>query len=195
MKKISYVGMVPLLLLILLKELVMPTEANDTAQPERRVVVDFLRDADLTGWEIEDDVVMGGRSQGVFKLNEEGHAVFSGVVSLENNGGFSSLQWYFPPMDVTAYTTALLRVKGDGKAYQFRVESEPGLRHNYVYTFATSGEWETIEVPLAEMYAEHHGNRLDLPNYPGKILSQIRFLIANGEAETFTLLIDRIELK
>jgi hypothetical protein len=165
------------------------------AESEPLLVFDFHKDADLAGWEIEDDVVMGGRSQGVLKLNDEGHAVFSGAVSLENDGGFSSLQWYFPPMDVSAYTTALLRVKGDGKNYQFRVESEPGLHHNYVYTFATSGEWETIEVPLKEMYAEHHGNRLDLPNYPGKILSQIRFLIANGEAENFELLIDRIELK
>jgi len=93
------------------------------------------------------------------------------------------------------YTSAVLRVKGDGKSYQFRVESTPGLKHNYVYEFATSGEWEIIEIPLSGMYAEHHGNRLDLPNYPGKILSHVRFLIANGQAETFELLIDRIELK
>jgi NADH dehydrogenase [ubiquinone] 1 alpha subcomplex assembly factor 1 len=195
MKKLSYVRLISILVLSLHGELVLPSKASDTVQSERRVVFDFHQGADVVGWEIEDDGVMGGMSRGAFTVNGEGHAVFSGEVSLENNGGFSSLQWYFPPMDVSAYTSALLRVKGDGKTYQFRVESTPGLRHNYVYEFSTSGAWETIEIPLSKMYAEHHGNRLDLPNYPGKILSHVRFLIANGQAETFELLIDRIELK
>jgi hypothetical protein len=39
------------------------------------------------------------------------------------------------------------------------------------------------------------GDRLDLPNYPGKKLAQIQLLIGNNVAETFLLEIDKIWLK
>jgi len=166
----------------------------DTADAEL-VVYDFTIEADLSDWEVEDDIVMGGRSLGKFKINEEGNGLFTGDVSLENGGGFSSIQRYIKPIPVTSYRYAILRIKGDGKSYQFRVESSRDERHNYVYSFPTSGEWETITVPFADMYPEFHGDRLDLPNYPGETMSQIRFLVANNLAESFRLEIDRVSLR
>ena len=58
-------------------------------------IFDFNKKADITNWTIVDDVVMGGRSSGNFYLNKEGNGVFEGRVSLENNGGFSSLRYDF----------------------------------------------------------------------------------------------------
>mgnify|MGYP001794145454 CR=1 FL=1 len=58
---------------------------------------DFKKDSSLAGWSIVDDVVMGGRSAGHFKINREGHGEFYGTVSLENNGGFSSVRYAFDP--------------------------------------------------------------------------------------------------
>lgn len=52
----------------------------------------FTSSTDIKTWYIVDDVVMGGRSSGTFTLNEDGHGVFAGNVSLENNGGFSSVR-------------------------------------------------------------------------------------------------------
>lgn len=172
-----------------------PVLAGDTLEVPERVLFDFRREPDRERWQVEDDVVMGGRSQGDFYVDGEGNGIFSGVVSLENDGGFSSVQAYFEPIDVSAYRVAVLRVKGDGKRYQFRVESVPGERHSYIHHFQTSGEWETIEIPLADMVPMHHGNRLDLPNYPGKTMSHARFMIANGQAEAFRLEIDRVSLR
>ena len=51
-------------------------------------IFDFNKEANIEGWRIVNDVVMGGRSSSNFKLNTEGHGCFSGAVSLENNGGF-----------------------------------------------------------------------------------------------------------
>ena len=48
---------------------------------------------------------MGGRSDGNFNLNKEGFAVFHGEVSLENNGGFSSLRYQFPEKDISGGST------------------------------------------------------------------------------------------
>ena len=158
-------------------------------------IVDFSKDSNLRGWEVEDDVVMGGRSKGMFSVNPEGHAVFSGNVSLENNGGFSSVQYYFDPLDVTPYRAAHIRLKGDGKRYQFIVKSAETDRHHYVYEFRTGNDWETVEIPLAEMYPAYRGKRLDIPDYPGRTMAQIRFLIANKKPESFSLEIDKIWLE
>ena len=59
------------------------------------LLFDFSTESDLNNWQVVDDVVMGGRSDGQFSLNEQGHGVFEGRVSLENNGGFSSVRHRF----------------------------------------------------------------------------------------------------
>ncbi|MGY8883923.1 MAG: CIA30 family protein, partial [Flavobacteriales bacterium] len=57
------------------------------------IIFDFNLKSDLKKWTIVDDVVMGGRSSGNFRLNDDGHGVFEGEISLENNGGFSSVRY------------------------------------------------------------------------------------------------------
>ena len=176
-------------------------EENASAKQEvslhsgQLVIVDFRKGMDLSGWEVEDDVIMGGRSQGTFSINDDGHAVFSGYVSLDNYGGFSSVQYYFVPIDVSRYRSAYLRLKGDVKRYQFLVASERNQRHYYVYDFQTSHEWQTIRVPLVEMYPVYRGDRLPIPNYSGQTMAMVRFLIGNKKPESFRLEIDRIWLE
>ena len=171
------------------------TQAPDSRPPDEMMLFDFSNSTAAGGWRVEDDVVMGGVSRGRFFINDAGNGVFSGNVSLENNGGFSSVQHDFDPIDVSAYSTAMIRLKGDGKRYQFRVESDRRERHAYVYTFQTTGEWQTVEIPLREMTPQFRGRRLNLPNYPGQTMAQARFLIANGVPESFRLEIDEIRLK
>ncbi|MEJ2595005.1 MAG: CIA30 family protein [bacterium] len=159
------------------------------------ILYDFNATSTLTNWMIVDDGVMGGRSKGNFKLSEEGHAVFFGDVSLENNGGFSSVRYRFDEKDVSSFSRVELRVKGDGKRYQFRVKSDAYDRPSYITYFETSGAWETIIIHLDELYPSWRGMRLNLGNYPGESMEEIAFLIANKKAESFRLEIDRIVLK
>ena len=158
-------------------------------------IVDFHKDSDLRNWAIVDDVVMGGRSDGYMEINPEGHAVFYGKVSLENNGGFSSVRYRFAQKNVAAYSHVKIRLKGDGKRYQFRVKSDPYDRHSYIYHFQTSGEWQNITIPLAEMVPRFRGRKLAMPNYPVETLVEVAFLIANKKAEDFKLEIDNIVLQ
>ncbi|MEM6297808.1 MAG: CIA30 family protein [Bacteroidota bacterium] len=165
-----------------------------SAQP----LFDFSPDCNLSNWRIVDDVVMGGRSSGNFRLNEEGHAVFSGKVSLENNGGFSSVRYIFPEsLKITEASERVIhiRLKGDGKKYQFRVKEGMRQYHSYIKEFETSGEWEEVRIPLKEMYASFRGRKLDMPNFSHEVIEEMRFLIANKKAETFSLTIDKIELR
>ena len=153
---------------------------------------DFDRDTDPAAWQVQDDVVMGGKSSGHFELTDEGHGRFHGEVSLANNGGFSSIIHAFDePRDVGEAEAFRLRVRGDGATYTFRVKSDPGQRYYHEAEFATeAGEWRTVEVPFAEMRAVHHGEPVDAPNYDGAPVTNAQILIGNGRAEAFELVVD-----
>ena len=47
-------------------------------------IYDFRSSKNLRDWQVVDDGVMGGRSRGFLKKNEDGHGQFSGFISLEN---------------------------------------------------------------------------------------------------------------
>ena len=159
------------------------------------VLFDFDKNSDLKNWAVVNDVVMGGRSDGSIEINNAGHGIFQGKVSLENNGGFSSVRYRFNQKNIDGYTKMILRVKGDGKQFQFRVKSDKYDRHSYIYSFQTTGEWQTIEMQLSEMTPSFRGIQLNIPNYQGKVMEEIAFLISNKIAETFKLEIDNITLE
>lgn len=159
------------------------------------LLFDFNRTDDWSVWEVENDNVMGGNSVGELESSADGNAVFKGKVSLENNGGFASLQYHFPSKDIKGYKKAILELKGDGKKYQFRVKSNLNDRASYIYSFETSGEWQSIKIPLKEMNPVFRGNKLDLPNFSANEIQEIRFLIGNKRAEDFRLEIKKIELE
>ena len=159
------------------------------------IIFDFNQKAIIKDWVIVDDGVMGGKSAGSFSLNEQGHGVFEGSVSLENNGGFSSLRYSYERILVQDFTTIALKIKGDGKNYQFRIKSNTGDYYSYITTFSTSGEWQEIQIDLKDMYPSFRGRKLDQANFEKEYIEQVAFLIGNKKEEKFKLLIDKIELK
>lgn len=158
------------------------------------IIFDFSKSSGIKNWIIVDDGVMGGLSQGSFTLNEEGNGVFSGFVTTENNGGFSSVRYTFGRKDVSEYTHVTLRLKGDGKNYQFRIKKNRYDRASFINTFKTSGKWETIRIPLNEFFPSFRGYKLNRPNFDGSAMEEIAFLIANKRREKFKLEIDSISL-
>ena len=160
-----------------------------------QMIFDFNKKSNIENWVIVDDVVMGGRSSGTFGLNEDGQGVFQGTVSLENNGGFSSVRYRFEKMQIKESTKVVIKLKGDGKQYQFRIKASSGDYYSYISTFSTNGEWQEIEIPLIEMYPSFRGRRLDQPNFSDETMEEVAFLIGNKKKEEFWLLLDKIELK
>ena len=159
------------------------------------LLFDFSASPDWSGWAVQNDVVMGGESSSDLSRSNEGHAVFTGDVSLRNNGGFASLRYHFTPKDIRGYESAVIRLKGDGKKYQFRLKAGLNERASYLFTFNTSGEWQTIEIPLDKMEPFYRGNKLDQPNFNANQMQEVRFLIGNGKAENFRLEIDKLALQ
>lgn len=166
-----------------------------TSVMSTKLIFDFNNKSSLKSWTIVNDVVMGGRSSSTIALSKNGHGVFKGNVSLENYGGFASVRHNFKPKAINGASKVVLRVKGDGKNYQFRIKHKANDYHSYVATFKTNGDWQEISIPLSSMYPSFRGRRLNKPNFKYSSLQEIAFLIANKKQEGFRLIIDKIELK
>jgi NADH dehydrogenase [ubiquinone] 1 alpha subcomplex assembly factor 1 len=159
------------------------------------IIYDFNKDSSPRDWRVIDDGVMGGQSQGRFAIDADGNGVFQGSISLENNGGFSSVRYQFDKIQVTKDNTISIRLKGDGKDYQFRVKDKNNAYYSYIITFKTTGEWQTINIKLSDLYPSFRGRKLDLPNFNSDSFEEIVFLIGNKKNESFKLVLDKIELK
>ncbi|WP_339632809.1 CIA30 family protein [Bizionia echini] len=154
----------------------------------------FNTDSKQTDWYILDDVVMGGKSNGTFSINEAGNGVFEGDISLENNGGFSSVRHDCDMKISEKFTHVRIRIKGDGSPFQFRLKSDKSQNFSYAASFKTSGNWETIDIAFTDMSAVFRGRELDLPAFAGNKISEIGFLIGNKKPQKFQLEIESIVL-
>ena len=157
-------------------------------------LIDFNSKTELEDWTIVNDTVMGGVSSSSIELTKDGHANFKGKVSLEKNGGFASVRFNCPDTKLGDATKALLRIKGDGNEYQLRFKETASDGHSYIIAFPTSGEWETIELELAEMVPSFKGRQLNMDNFDHTFIDELSLFIGNEEL-SFNLLIDKIELK
>ena len=164
-------------------------------QDHSSIIYDFENKGSNIQWYVVNDGVMGGLSEGNIAMNQEGHGVFSGYVTTENNGGFSSMRYVLEKKNVSQFTKVVIKLKGDGKKYQFRIKSDASQRYSYVNSFETSGDWETVTLPFGDFIPMFRGNTLDKSNYLGEYMAEIAFLIGNNRKENFKLEIVRIYLE
>ncbi|CAI8333544.1 MAG: Uncharacterised protein [Polaribacter sejongensis] len=160
------------------------------------VIFNFNSNSTISDWQVIDDVVMGGKSKGNFKLNDNGFGEFSGVVSLENNGGFSSLRYGFEALRIEGLSNIVLKVKGDGNTYQLRIKDAANKSYSYMSEFSTKeNEWQDIRIPLKSMFPVFRGRKLEKDNFSADEIEQIVFLIGNKIGQKFKLEIDTIYLQ
>lgn len=160
-------------------------------QPTKpRPLFDFSDSATLKNWYIVNDGVMGGLSKSSFRFHEDGFAVFSGNVSLENNGGFASTRSRVQNFNLPSSTQGIqIRVKGDGKKYQFRIHTDALFDGAaYKLLFDTSEEWETINIAFAECKASFRGRIIaDAPSINPEKVQQLGILVAEKQEGDFHL--------
>jgi len=159
------------------------------------IIFDFPNNSDILGWTIVDDNVMGGKSFSTLKVNSEGFGVFEGRISLKNNGGFSSLRYRFKRLSIIKRTKIIIKLRGDGNKYQFRIKSNSSDYYTYISNFVTSGDWQEIVIPLEDMYPSYRGRKIDKPHFSNEYIEEIGFLIGNEKEEHFKLLIEKIVLE
>ncbi len=159
------------------------------------ILEDFIPDNHLE-WQIINDGVMGGMSEGLFKINTDQTADFWGSVSLENNGGFASVRALLKAPVAGNFQKIVLRVKGDGKTYSFRIRTDANFDGvAYADNFKTKNdEWTEHEFSAADFVPTFRGRILQ--NVTPLIETQIRqigFLISEKQSGDFILKIDWIK--
>ncbi|MDG1332295.1 MAG: CIA30 family protein [Crocinitomicaceae bacterium] len=186
--KLKHIG-IALLLTILFSSYM-----KSSSTTSENTIFNFSSGVDISSWTILNDGVMGGLSTSSFDVNDAGHGVFEGEVSTLNNGGFASVRHRPESVDLSKKSKVTIRLKGDGKSYQFRVKKNISDFESFITTFNTSGKWETIEIDLADLFPSFRGRKLKQPNFDASSFEELSFLIANKKDENFTLLIDQIYL-
>jgi monofunctional biosynthetic peptidoglycan transglycosylase len=159
---------------------------------------DFSATADEPAWISVNDGVMGGVSRGGAKLID-GSLHFRGVLSLENNGGFSSIRSGGPTRDLSAAKVIVLRVKGDGRTYRLQLATNAEFRRSrisYQAEFPTkAGEWTEVAVPLAALVPQFRGQKLSGPPLDRTRIEEIGLSLADGNPGAFALEIDWIRAR
>ncbi|WP_083582196.1 CIA30 family protein [Halomonas aestuarii] len=156
--------------------------------------VDFREAEEAGRWHAVNDGVMGGVSQGGLHV-EEGLGVFAGRLSLDHGGGFASVRRERGDPALDEAHGMRLRVRGDGRTYQLRLRADR-LPEGAAYRarFATSGDWQTLDLPWSDFEAVYRGRRLDdAPPLAPEEIRQLGFLIADRREGDFRLEIATLE--
>ena len=140
-------------------------------------------------WSIVNDTVMGGRSSSRWFSNSSTTSTFEGFLSLQNNGGFASVRHELKKIDLTNTDGIYLKVKGDGRKYQFRIRSQVSRWANYSQEFKTKeGKVQTFYLPYKDFKAGWRGRSItDLPVLTGKDIKGIGFLLGDKIEGKFKL--------
>ena len=163
------------------------------------ILIDFANTSPAN-WQIVDDNVMGGISRSSLEMNRDGFAVFSGIVSLRNNGGFASVRAQAQnPANLSDFKGMSVRILGDGKVYCLRVRTVVNGRvtpYSFEARFATTpGEWETHTFPYSEFKAVFRGSDVrGNPKLTAESVIELGFMIRDGQEGPFQLGLSNISV-
>jgi len=161
-------------------------------------VLDFAAPEAAQKWQAVNDGVMGGVSDGRFRITDTGTLEFFGTLSLENNGGFTSVRTKPTELDIKAGYTIVVRVKGDGRDYMLNLYTK-SRRRAFSYKAplpTTKDEWTEVRVPLADFIPTAFGRRVQGmgPVKPSQINS-LGFMLADKKPGKFQMQVDWVKVE
>jgi len=110
-----------------------------------------FNETETNNWYIVNDDVMGGLSKGTLKYSDS-TVVFSGELSLKNNGGFASFQGPREEYDLSKYEKVTIRHRGYGGTFGLRFKTtEPFYMPYFKAEFKPSEEWEETSFAMNEI--------------------------------------------
>ena len=152
----------------------------------------FDRPEAVAAWSAIDDRVMGGVSRSALRFDPAGHAVFSGQVSPDNNGGFASVRASVSTPLTTDIDAIELLVRGDGHRYKLNLRTDRGFDGvNYQAAFAPpAGQWATLRLSLDAFQPSWRGRAVpEAPPLRGARIEQVGLMIADRQFGAFALAI------
>ncbi|MBR9999012.1 MAG: CIA30 family protein [Cyclobacteriaceae bacterium] len=163
--------------------------------PSREILlIDFNRKK-AGKWDIVNDGVMGGISTSRIEFTPDNLMVFSGTVSLENNGGFASFRMKLDER-ISGCTQLIMHLKGDGKKYKFRIRTDDQWNGvAFSHDFRTiEAAWMKIEIPLKDFRPTCRGREfLHSGELKAEKIRELGLLISDQQAGPFSIILDWIK--
>jgi NADH dehydrogenase [ubiquinone] 1 alpha subcomplex assembly factor 1 len=160
-----------------------------------RPLFEFAGPEAARNWQAVNDGVMGGVSDGRFRITPDQTMEFSGTLSLENNGGFASVRTKPGDLDIKAGDAIVVRVKGDGREYVLNLYTKSRrMAFSYRAPLPTKqDEWTEVAVPLEDFIPTVFGRRVQGmgPVEPGQI-NGLGFMLSDKKPGKFKLEIEAI---
>jgi NADH dehydrogenase [ubiquinone] 1 alpha subcomplex assembly factor 1 len=166
------------------------------AADNQAVLFEFGKPDAAKQWQTVNDGVMGGRSDGRFKINDDKKMVFFGTLSLENNGGFASVRSRPTTLDIKSGDSLMARVRGDGREYRMNLYVPRGSGgYSFRQSFKTKkDEWIEVSFPVDTFVATWRGRVFrDQKLDPSKVNS-VGFLLGDKKAGPFKLEVEWIKV-
>jgi monofunctional biosynthetic peptidoglycan transglycosylase len=163
-----------------------------------RVLFDFAGADAAKDWQNVNDGVMGGVSEGTFKIIDKKTLEFSGTLSLENNGGFASVRTKAKKLDLEKGDTVVARVRGDGREYTLNLYvNKPLVAFSYRAAVQTKkDEWIEVKVPLDKCEATSFGRVVkDAGPVDPKEVNALGFMLSDKKAGPFKLAVEWIKVE
>ena len=167
--------------------------AHQEGPQHRAAMTLFDFDADEAGrWEVVNDGVMGGRSQGYAAIGA-GILRFTGTL-VTRGGGFTSVR-ADRSVDLSGYDGLELRVQGGGRT--FEVEIDDGTRRwrrsvSRRAAFPTTPEWTVVRVPFDAFQTSVFGEPVAAPPVDLSNIRSFGLYILDGIDGPFRLEVDAI---
>ncbi len=148
--------------------------------------------ADEAEWEVVNDGVMGGRSQG-FVTVSEGSLRFTGTL-VTQGGGFTSVRAR-RGIDLTGQAGLELRVRGSGRQFEVELNDGQGNFGRSVSRrapFPTSAEWTLVRVPFSTLRSTIFGQVVNAPPIDLSRIRSVGLYMVDGQDGPFRLEVDYI---
>jgi monofunctional biosynthetic peptidoglycan transglycosylase len=168
--------------------------ADDTPIP----LFDFTGADAAKEWQTVNDGVMGGVSEGKFKITEKKTMEFFGTLSLANNGGFASVRTKAKKLGFEKGDTLVAKVRGDGREYMLNLYPDKArVAYSYRATVQTEkDEWIEVKIPLDKFEATSFGR---LVKNAGAVkpdeINSLGLMLGDKKAGPFKLEIEWIKLE
>ena len=162
---------------------------------ETKVIASFEKPSSTGEWFSVNDGVMGGISEGSFRRTRRKSLLFTGNISLENNGGFASIRSKPRDLNLEGATGISVKVRGDGRTYWvgLRTDRQFGASSYRAFLRTKRGKLTETVIPIADFKPQRYGRTLrGGPVDPAEV-SSIGITIADKKSGPFRLEIKHIK--
>lgn len=185
-------GMCTRLILGLLLSLCL---AQSAIGEDAKFLASFEKPGSELNWFSVNDGVMGGVSEGRFERTERKTLLFTGNLSLENNGGFASIRTQPSAMDLTGASGIVVKARGDGRTYwvDLRTARQSGASSYRAFLLTSEGAFKETSIPFSDFKLQTFGRQVSGGAIDPAAIVAVGFTLADKQAGPFELEVEYIK--